>query len=74
MSTGRVLWIIWCCAWMAFWVLGGLYVLGAARASASCQLFNQHCGNYLIPAFGFVMGASSVAAIAIPVGKAGTAS
>lgn len=30
MSTGRVLWIIWCLAWAAFWFFMGFATVGLA--------------------------------------------
>jgi hypothetical protein len=27
-TTGRVLWIIWCLAWAGFWIIAGWFLLG----------------------------------------------
>lgn len=28
MTTGRVLWVIWCLAWAGFWIIAGWFLLG----------------------------------------------
>lgn len=74
MSTGRVLWIIWCCAWAGMWA-----VLAAAswphRVCAEYLLVNPQCmtwgtaGSAWRVVLWAIVAQASLAAIVLPVGK-----
>jgi uncharacterized SAM-binding protein YcdF (DUF218 family) len=38
MSTGRVLWIIWCLSWFGFWIIFGWFLPGINLVCAALSL------------------------------------
>lgn len=79
MSTGRVLWIIWCCAWAGVWT-GVAVAEWPRRVCNEFQMINPGCMSYgssgssVGVAVALLLVGLSVAAIALPVGKPGNES
>lgn len=74
MSTGRVLWIIWCCGWAGVWAVFAL-LSWPHRVCAEYLLVNPQCmvwqmaGSAWRVVLWAVLAQATLAAIMLPVGK-----
>lgn len=70
MSTGRVLWIIWCCLWAGIWPVSAIDYYQRPANAVSCFLSGTAChGPGWVVSAGVLLGFVSLLAIRLPVGK-----
>lgn len=69
MSTGRVLWILWCLGWAAVWFFAGFSEYQTPSNTLACLWNNQQCTQPTALAGGIIAAVISLICMRIPVGK-----